>query len=441
MSANHVLLQRVELTQTTTYVTINNIPQSGYTDLKIVLSLRDTRAIVGGGFGFSLNGDTPETNYVYRYLEGNGSAASAGTGTGTFPGNSNGNSATSNTYGITEIYIPEYLSSNGKTFIADSVTENNATSAYIEINSNVWSNAVPVKSMTFTASSFMAGSTFSVYGISSSETIAEQAPKAIGGDIVTNDGEYWYHAFLTTGTFKPQTSLPCDVMVVAGGAAGAGIGGGGGAGGLIPYTRRTFGANTSYVAVVGSGGAAPLPYYSGNSGSNSSIADLLAYGGGGAGSWQATGLDGGSGGGSGSGGSGSRPGGNGTSGQGNAGGGGWAGDGTHIDGGGGGGYSSAGVTSSYAVGGNGGAGYTLGTSEQIILGYPVLSSGGGGSSRNTPGTGGTGAGNGSNNNNVAGSATSFGSGGGGSGQSSGGGSFNTAGAGAGGVILIRYAMG
>ena len=40
MAGNHVLLETIELTQTTTSVTFDNIPQTGYTDLKIIMNAR-----------------------------------------------------------------------------------------------------------------------------------------------------------------------------------------------------------------------------------------------------------------------------------------------------------------------------------------------------------------------------------------------------------------
>jgi hypothetical protein len=42
--ANYVLLERIELNASAASVTFANIPQTGYTDLKVVLSARETHA-------------------------------------------------------------------------------------------------------------------------------------------------------------------------------------------------------------------------------------------------------------------------------------------------------------------------------------------------------------------------------------------------------------
>jgi hypothetical protein len=54
------------------------------------------------------------------------------------------------------------------------------------------------------------------------------------------DGTYWYHTFVSSGTFTPQKAISCDYLVVAGGGGGGqdDNGAGGGAGGL----RCTVGA-------------------------------------------------------------------------------------------------------------------------------------------------------------------------------------------------------
>ena len=42
-TANHVLLRRITLSASASSVTFDNIPQTGYTDLKIVISARTSR--------------------------------------------------------------------------------------------------------------------------------------------------------------------------------------------------------------------------------------------------------------------------------------------------------------------------------------------------------------------------------------------------------------
>ena len=44
MAQNYVLLERIELNATVSSVSFNNIPQTGYTDLKVDMSVRGTTA-------------------------------------------------------------------------------------------------------------------------------------------------------------------------------------------------------------------------------------------------------------------------------------------------------------------------------------------------------------------------------------------------------------
>ena len=44
MPVNHVLLERIQLSADTASVLIDNIPQTGYTDLKLVATARSTRS-------------------------------------------------------------------------------------------------------------------------------------------------------------------------------------------------------------------------------------------------------------------------------------------------------------------------------------------------------------------------------------------------------------
>ena len=113
-------------------IDFTSIPQTG-TDLLIMFSLR---SLDNGGprdyIKVRFNGITTST-YTVRYLEGDGSVAASGvfanqsywyTNTGL-----NGSTSTSNTFANSQIYLPNYSSSNAKTGSVDSVSENNATQA------------------------------------------------------------------------------------------------------------------------------------------------------------------------------------------------------------------------------------------------------------------------------------------------------------------------
>jgi hypothetical protein len=276
MPNNYVLLETIALTQAAASVTFDNLPTSGYTDLKVVISARTDFAGNTANIYLRPNGAT--TNLSQRELYGTGSAAASTTdahlGLPVV-----GATATANTFGNYEAYIPNYRSSNNKSISFDAVTENNATAVLTMLSAGLWSSTSTITSIVFTADgNLVAGSTFSLYGIAALGTTPVLAPKATGGNIVANDGTFWYHAFTSSGNFVPQTNLTADILVVAGGGAGFGYGGGG-AGGIRTYTAQSL-APTLQTVTVGAGG----PYSATSDGNLSQFAALAsATGGGGAG--------------------------------------------------------------------------------------------------------------------------------------------------------------
>lgn len=438
-TANHVLLRRITLTASASSVTFDSIPQTGYTDLKIVGSARSTRSANGDDIRINFNGSN--TNFSGRRILGTGSSAFSATMTSQI-GIWNAASDTANTYGNFEVYIPNYNQAIAHSYSADTVNENNATAAYAQLTAGLWSpsTAQAITSVTFLSDNgfdLVAGSSFSLYGIADVNTTPKSAPKADGGDIIKTDGTYWYHAFTSTGSFKPQLNLTADILQIAGG--GGSNSGGGGAGGLLGFASQALTLGTAYTATVGAGGAAATQ------GGDSQFASLTASVGGGAGGNPPG--NGGSGGGS-AGYTAASPygrlaGGTATSGQGYAGGSGyWGGP---YNGGGGGGAGAVGQDSP----GNGGAGgigssaysswgASTGTGQNVSGTYYYAGGGGGaanlaGSNGYTFGVGGYGGGGNGNASNAAGVAGTANTGGGG------GGSDAVAGVtGGSGIIIIRY---
>jgi hypothetical protein len=452
MTANYVLLEKVTLGAGAASVTFSNIPQSGYTDLKFVTSARSDAAVLATGGLVNFNGVT--TGFTTRYIYGTGSSVVSTTGNREF-GSMPGSPATANTFSNSEVIIPNYLSSNYKSYSVDTVTENNATTIYAYLFAGLWSNTAAINSITYAPAvgNFIAGSTFYLYGLAAVGTTPEIAPFASGGNIVTNDGTYWIHTFLSSGTFTPAKALTCDYLVVAGGGGGGGWqGGGGGAGGLRSTVTGTGGsgslesplsviANTGLTVTIGAGGTAGL-YAApslGTNGTNSVFSSITSTGGGAGGGYTAVyavtnGSDGGSGGGAGGalattvGGSAS------PSGQGFAGGNGATS--SYATGGGGGastvgGNANGGNGSNTGNGGNGGAGRAVSISSSSV----TYAGGGGGHGATVGGTGGSGGG--------GAGPTSVGNGGAGTanrGGGGGGGRDGAGGAGGSGIVIIRYAM-
>jgi hypothetical protein len=448
MPANYVLLEKVVVGEAgAASVTFNSIPQTGYTDLVIKYSSRDIRgSATQSGLLMSLNGLT--TNFTTKAIEGAGSGtpASYSSSSGDV-GTENSVSSTANTFTNGEIYIPNYRSSNFKSYSSESAMENNATTAYLDMYAGLWSNTAPITSIGLnTGGTFVQYSTFSLYGVAALGVTPTRAPKAAGGSIIQTDGTYWYHTFLYSGTFTPATALSCDYLVVAGGGGGSkGRAGGGGAGGLRSTVTATGGGGsletalslangTGYTVTIGGGGTGGTSNV-GTNGSNSVFSTITSVGGGAGGSANGgtgIGSSGGSGGG-GAGNSGDKVGGAGTANQGFAGG--TAKDSApNYPGGGGGGAGAVGVNATTTVAGNGGAGVATTVSGSSVT---YAGGGGGGSYQGgTAGTGQAGGGNGTTNDTAASAATAnTGSGGGGGGYQTSGGN---GGAGGSGIVIIRY---
>jgi hypothetical protein len=448
MAANYVLLERIELNASAASVTFSNIPQSGYTDLKVVMSIRgDASQIL---LKIQPNGDTTGLSRRSLYTD-TGTAAYSGSGSDAFAGYIETSAYTANTFASLEAYFPNYTSSNAKSYSVDVVGENNATATIMGMIAGLDTTTSPITSLVFTPNSgnFVQYSTFSLYGLAAVGTTPAIAPKASGGNITT-DGTYWYHTFLTTGAFVPATNLTCDALVVAGGGGGGGgqVGGGGGGGGVTYYSSQSLSA-TGYTCTVGAGGAGQTGYTSsGTSGANSQFASLTASVGGGGGGYGGTsgavnGLSGGSGGGAGGdyGTSNSHSGGTATSGQGYAGG--ITNTPSNAGGAGGGGAGGVGGNNSGTngrIGGNGGVGISTYSSwgvatgvGQNVSGTYYLAGGAGGRGGDANGSGGYGGGATSS---VAGQQGQSGTGGGGAPHETG----ETASNGGSGIVIIRYTI-
>ena len=452
--ANYILLERITVGAAgASSVTFNNIPQTGYTDLKLVMSARTNSSNItdqaciqfGTSGGISTSGYSDKTLYV----SGGSALSFSNSGTFTYETRINGGATTSNSFSNVESYIPNYTSSNYKSMSNDGVAENNATASGLWLGASLWSNTGAITSIKIypDGGSFVQYCTFSLYALAAVGTTPTKAPKAIGGDIIQTDGTYWYHAFLSSGSFTPQTALSCDVLVVAGGGGGGSSpsgstngSAGGGAGGVLAFASQALTANTTNLVTVGAGGTVTAGT-SGSSGGNSSFGSITpASVGGGGGAYSTVGGSGGSGGG----GSGSNAGGSPTTNQGFAGG---SGDASQGGGGGGAGGVGGNASNGSNYGGAGGAGVTTYTNwsgglssalTTLGLGVSNYIAGGGGGGAYASGTGGSAGsgGGGAGGASATSAVANTGSGGGGSNGNSGG---ATGGKGGSGLVIVRYA--
>ena len=428
-----------QISSATSSITFSNIPQT-YTDLVLKVSARTTFSSTSD-FNIEPNGSA--ANLTGKRIYGTGTSVLSDSATWEL---TNGTDTTSNTFINTEVYFPNYASSNYKSFSSDGVMENNATFAYSYIMSHLWANNTPISSLTIRsgAGNFVEGSTFYLYGISN----VTSTTKATGG-IVSSDGTYNYHMFPFSGTFTPTTAISADVLVIAGGG-GANAGGGGAGGVLYSASQSLSTAQTITIGAGGVGGTGGYPVGPGNNGGNSYCGSLTATGGGGGGGYNSSatlgaGNNGGSGGGAGTNATGGTANaGIGTSGQGNNGGVSTFGTTAPYSGAGGGGAGGVGGTTAAAdragLGGIGTvtfASWANATQTGANNGY-YAGGGGGGSyglySGSTPGTGGLGGGGActAGNPGTNGLANTGGGGGGGNG--------GTGASGGSGLVIIRYAI-
>ena len=129
----------------TSSIDFNSI-QPNWTDLVLKLSLRGNRAATTEGILLSFNGSG--SNFTTKLFGGAGSGSGfSAPYTRGYTGDVDAANSTSSTFGSAEIYIPNYTSSNYKSFSTDVVSEQNGTTAYAELFAGLWSNTSAITSI------------------------------------------------------------------------------------------------------------------------------------------------------------------------------------------------------------------------------------------------------------------------------------------------------
>lgn len=174
MPITYKLIASTTLTSTVSSVTFSAIPQT-YTDLILHQSaMSNVSTALAGNYNIEFNGVT--TGYSGRriYADPSGGAASD-TGTPQWAGFIPGTGATQNVPNSCTLYIGNYTSSNYKPWKLDVVVENQGTSAYEGLGTNLWSNSAAITSIILkgiasgaNTGDFLANSTFTLYGIKNS---------------------------------------------------------------------------------------------------------------------------------------------------------------------------------------------------------------------------------------------------------------------------------
>lgn len=170
MATTYTLISSNVLSSSAASVTFSSIP-STYTDLVLRISARSSETATITSIEVEFN--STASSYSITRLRGNGSAASSSRSSnqtqltvGTIPAAS----ATSNTFGSIEVYIPSYTASQNKALGSFNVGENNATAADIYTHAGLWSNTAAISSIVLDLGgfNFVSGSSFYLYGIKNS---------------------------------------------------------------------------------------------------------------------------------------------------------------------------------------------------------------------------------------------------------------------------------
>jgi hypothetical protein len=168
MATTYEIIYKNILSTTTASISFTSIP-STYTDLLLKASARSNKAgQVYEIIRLNFNGLT--TNQSSRWIEGSGSGVSSSTST-RIDSFTNGDGATSNAFGSTEFYIPNYAGSNYKSISSDGVNETNGSFALAGLFAGLWSSTAAITEIEVKpndGSAWLSGSSFYLYGIKNS---------------------------------------------------------------------------------------------------------------------------------------------------------------------------------------------------------------------------------------------------------------------------------
>ncbi|MFN9954042.1 MAG: hypothetical protein ACK55I_13160, partial [bacterium] len=121
------------------------------------------------GISIAINGST--ANLSGKAISASGSGGSVTTYNTTRQiATIGGTNITTNTFTNVGLYFPNYRSSNFKSFSVDSVSENNASTAYTQMFGGLWSNTAAITSISFTTDGtaipdFIQYSSATLYGV------------------------------------------------------------------------------------------------------------------------------------------------------------------------------------------------------------------------------------------------------------------------------------
>lgn len=174
MATTYKIIDKTTLTGNQSSVSFTGLGaySSDYTDLIIKISARTTRSDNHEQIKLRFN-DNGDTAYRIKRLNGDGGGAWSDTDYTTYGycGFVSASTATSNTFGNGEIYIPNFSSSIYKSYSSDTVSENNASQAFASLQGGLWEKTAAITKISLfpnMANDFVSGSSFYLYGIKNS---------------------------------------------------------------------------------------------------------------------------------------------------------------------------------------------------------------------------------------------------------------------------------
>ena len=146
---------------------------STYTDLQLLISARSSDAVFLRGMLYKLNSNSSSI-YSYRELYGFNTTAGSFSETNIsngFMGQMPGTSGTSNTFGSSLLYIPNYTGNTNKSLSIDNVTEiNSALNWQNDLIAGLWANTSAITGIQIypVSGNFAQYTTATLYGIKNS---------------------------------------------------------------------------------------------------------------------------------------------------------------------------------------------------------------------------------------------------------------------------------
>ncbi len=174
LPSTYTLISSNVLSTATASVTFSAIP-STYTDLVLRMSVRTLNGSALDRPSLRFNNSTANI-FTWTRLSGDGTGAASArsAGAGDFLNNIyiNGDGTTANTFGVAEVYIPNYAGTTKKPISSISAQENNDATAYMYATAHLADLTSAITTINIdtppSGQNYMAGSSFYLYGIKNS---------------------------------------------------------------------------------------------------------------------------------------------------------------------------------------------------------------------------------------------------------------------------------